>query len=140
MKLEDFPTTEIDHCNWYHGTFEGSAKKIQDEGFKINYEAPAQYTAGVYFLDNPKHPRIRGYGNKMIKACVKGKFLDAYSEYVWYQFIDDYNKNYDLTRQKEKHDKILQDHPDLDGALIDIGNGNMLVVWKPEKINDIKIL
>lgn len=134
--IDEFPTDElkivdINDCEWFHGTLAKNVPLIQKDGFKITFEYQMQYTNGIYFLSDPSHPRIKSYGDTIVRACIKGKFIDADSEYDWWIFYNKYGKIHDA---KQQYDAIRSDHPNIDGVKINIGRGDMLVVWNTAAI------
>lgn len=132
--IEPVKTITINDCLWFHGTYKRNVPAIQKDGFKISFDYQMQYTNGIYLLSDRNHPRIRSYGDVIVKACIEGKFLDACSEYIWYKFYNKYGK---ISDSKKQYDEIRNDYPDVDGARIDIGNGYMLVVWNTGSIKSV---
>jgi len=118
---------KINSCGFFHQTSESNMKSIIENGFVVESGGNQRFTEGIYFL---KHPEGE-YGEKTIRACVQGNFLDLTDDEwgdTWRELKKEHRwKNYaELTDYLKKESKA-------DGIIFP----GMLVVWDTKKIKDI---
>ena len=127
-------------CSWYHRTSEAGTKGIFAAG---NFQIPPRpsghydYTKGVYFMNTRDHPRATHWGDWVVRACVKGTFIDVNGDGPdYWKFRDQFN--YLHGNGDDEYDAIRAAYPDVDGMRIRVGaKDTMLVVWNPDVIQPL---